>query len=194
MKKAILIFAIFGAICALGFSERFWHFESGARDLDGKVFGRISVINKTASEIDVSGEPLENNGKGLYFEDSILISCRFGDCDSCEAVYSIDGKHLQIVICPRGTYELDSKTYILPPMRTAHNPPPPKHHKRYDHGPAPRKMDSHHSPRHHEPNARRRDPAPNKNGARSPKPDSSKNDPRPPRPENPPRRPIKEKR
>lgn len=182
MKKAILVFAIFGAICALGFSERFWHFESGARDLGGKVFGRISVINKTGVEIDVSGEPLEKNGKGLYFEDSILISCRFGDCDSCDAVYSIDGKHLQIVICPRGSYELDSKTYILPPIRVAHNPPPPpKHHKRYDHGPAPRKMDSHHSPRHHEPNARRRDSAPNRNGARPPKPEPPKDDSRPPR-------------
>ena len=72
MKKAILVFAIFGAICTLGFAERSWLFESGSRDLGGKSFGRISVINKTGSEIDVSGEPLENNGKGLYFEDSIL--------------------------------------------------------------------------------------------------------------------------
>lgn len=151
MKKAILIFAIFGAICTLGFAEKSWLFESGSRDLGGKSFGRISVINKTGSEIDISGEPLENNGKGLYFEDSILISCRIGDCDSCDAVYSIDGRHLQIVVCPRGTYELDSKTYILPPMRFAHNPPPPPppHHRRSNRAPAPRRMDSHHSPRHH---------------------------------------------
>lgn len=187
MKKAILTFAIFGAICALGFSERFWHFESGSRDLDGKVFGRISVINRTGDEIDVSGEPLENNGKGLYFEDSITISCRFGNCDSCDAVYSIDEKHLQIVVCPRGSYELDSRTCVLPPMRFAHNPPP-KHHRRYDHGPAPRRME----PRHHEPNARRRDPAPNRNGARPPKPEPPQNDSRPPHSGNP-HRPIGEK-
>ncbi len=196
MKKAILILAVFGAICALGFSERFWHFESGARDLDGKVFGRISVINKTGAEIDVSGEPLENNGKGLYFEDSILISCRARNCDDYDAIFSIDSKHLQIVICPRGTYEIDSHTHILPPMRISHNPPPPKHQRRHD--PAPKKMKPHHTPMHHEPNGKNRKSAPNKNDARPQKPDSPQKNPhqgnsRPPRPENP-RRPIREKR
>lgn len=150
MKKSLSVFAIFAAICALGFSERFWCFESGSRDLDGKVFGRISVINKTGEEIDVSGEPLENDSKGLYFEDSILISGRTGNCDYCDAVYSIDDKHLQVVICPRGSYDLDSQTYILPPMRTARRNPPPRHHRRAGHGPAPRRMESRRAPRHHD--------------------------------------------
>lgn len=149
MKKSILAFAIFGAFCAFGFSERFWHFESGSRNLDGKVFGRVSVINKTGEEIDVSGEPLGNDEKGLYFEDSILISGRTGNCDYCDAVYSIDDRHLQIVICPRGTYELEPKTCVLPPMRMAHRNPLPRHHRRYDHCSVPRRMEPRRAPRHH---------------------------------------------
>lgn len=198
MKKAILALAVFGAICTLGFSERFWHFESGSHDLNGQVFGRVSVINKTGAEIYVSGEALENNGKGLYFEDSFLISCKAMNCDDYDAIYSIDSKYLQIVICPRGTYEIDARTHILPPSRISHNPPPPKHHKRYDHGPVPKKMQQHHTPRHHEPNGRNRKDAPNKNDMRPQKPDSPQRNPRPensrlPHHENP-RHPIKEKR
>lgn len=193
MKKTLLVFAVFGAMCTLGFSEKAWLFESGSRDLNGKVFGRISVINKTGEEIDVSGEALEDNGKGLYFEDSIVISCREKNGDYCDAFYSIDGKHLQIVVCPHGTYELDSNTCILPPMRLVHDnpPPPPRHHRRYDHGHAPRRMERHHPPRHHEPNVRRRDYMSNQNNARPLPPDSPQNDSRPPRPENP-RRPMRE--
>lgn len=161
MKKAILVLAVLSTICAFGFSENFWFFKSGSRDLDGKVFGRVSVINKTGEDIEVAGEVLENNGKGLYFEESIKIACKIGEQNSFDAVYSIDGKHLQIIICPRGSYKLDSKTRILPPIRLAHrNPPPAKPGKRYEHGPAPKRMDPRHAPRnpqHNEPNFQKRD-------------------------------------
>ena len=190
MKKSILAFAIFTALCAFGFSERCWHFESGSRDLGGKVFGRVSIINKTGEDIDVLGGPLENESKGLYFEDSILISGR-GGCDYCDAIYSIDDRHLQIVICPRGTYELESGTHILPPMRSAHRNHSSRHHRRrYDHGPAPRRVEPNCAPqnplRHHDEYYEgcqwHHDYAPNQNEMRL---DSPQETPRASRPKNP---------
>ncbi len=177
MKRNILAFAVFALICAFGSAERFWHFKSGARDLNGKVFGRISVTNKTNAEIDVSNEPLEKDGKGLYFEESIVISTKGEDCDDYDAIYSIDDKHLQIVICAHGGYDLgEAKKQIMPPMRFAHKNPPPRHRRRYDHGHAPKKTE----PRHVHP--RRPDNAPEQNEI---KPDSPPENQHKPHLENP---------